>query len=93
MPGGDGTGPNGTYNNCMPTDEPNFGRGRGFGRRSQGMGGRGRGRMNRFYATGQPGWMRYENNYRAPAEEDTIDSLRKEIEGLEKRLKELENKE
>jgi hypothetical protein len=29
-----------------------FGRGRGFG-------GGGRGRRNRFFATGQPGWMRF----------------------------------
>ena len=63
MPGGDGTGPFGTYVNCLPTGaEQNyvFGRGgqagAGIGRRGPGMGGRGRGHMRRFYATGVPGW-------------------------------------
>jgi len=64
MPGRDGTGPDGTYENCMPKDKdrPLYrrrGLGRGTGRglryRQPGMGGRGRGYMNRFDETGQPG--------------------------------------
>ena len=62
MPGGDGTGPDGTYQNCTPTgNTPMYGRrgrGRGNRRGTPGMGGRGRGYMNRFNATGQPGYRR-----------------------------------
>lgn len=69
MPGGDRTGPFGEgpltgrgaglcrgYDSPGFTTAPGWGRmaGRGFGR---GRGG-GRGWRNRFYATGQPGWMR-----------------------------------
>lgn len=60
MPRGDGTGPDGTYKNCMPTgNTSNYGmRGRGNRRGTPGMGGRGRGYMNMFYETGQPRWQR-----------------------------------
>ena len=70
MPGGDGTGPNGLGGWCTPLWTSGqmqrpvglgyrslYGR-RFSGRGAPGMGGRGRGRMNMFYATGQPGWIR-----------------------------------
>ena len=103
MPGRDGTGPRGTYQNCMPAEnEPMYGRGMGRGRRGQGMGrgrgnqgrmpgagGRGRGRMNRFYDTNQSGWQRDEYQIKQPLEEES-----KGIMGLlEKILKKLEEKE
>ena len=60
MPGGDGTGPDGTYKNCKPTDDSRMygGRGQGMGRgMGRGRGG-GRGWRNMFYTTGQPKWRR-----------------------------------
>jgi hypothetical protein len=58
-PGGDGTGPDGTYENCEPKgDKPLYRRGRGNRRGMPGTGGRGRGYMNRFYETGLPRWKR-----------------------------------
>jgi len=60
MPGGDGTGPFGTFRNCMPVDAqgnrlPFYGRGF-FGRGFYGRPfGRGRGFRFRYYATGVPG--------------------------------------
>jgi hypothetical protein len=71
MPGGDGTGPDGRGGWCTPLwmsgqIPKSLGLGlRGFfgggfwGRRVPGRVGRGRGRMNMFYATGLPGWMRF----------------------------------
>ena len=70
MPAGDRTGPQGMgprtgrgAGYCAGYDSPGFanqGFGRGFGR---GMFGRrafgGRGYRNMYFATGQPGWMRY----------------------------------
>ena len=71
MPRGDGTGPNGmgpmtgrAAGFCAGYNVPGYmnsvagrGFGMGFGR-GRGFGGGGRGFRNRFYATGQPGWMR-----------------------------------
>ncbi|RLI96857.1 MAG: hypothetical protein DRO96_02150 [Candidatus Aenigmatarchaeota archaeon] len=71
MPGGDGTGPNGTGGYCTPLLQSGqireplrlglstvFGRGVGMGTGfGRGFGRRGHRRM--FYATGLPGWVRF----------------------------------
>ena len=80
-----------------------FGRGRGF---FGGRGGGGRGRRNMFYATGQPGWMRFgaftatQGNQAAYMEPDPemekqnlrsqADALQSELNFIRKRLDELE---
>jgi len=80
-----------------------FGRGRGFG--DGGFGGGGRGWRHRFYATGQPGWLRFGRNV-APQEFPTPDQkpdprlekqmltrqvevLELELDSIKKRLAEL----
>lgn len=73
--------------------------GRGFGGR--GRGGGGRGWRHRFYATGQPGWMRfggYPMPY-GPTDPETekrelknqAKALRSELDLVDKRLSELES--
>jgi len=70
MPGFDGTGPRGqgamtggARGYCaMPAGEA----GRQFGRGVSGARCGGRGWRNRFYATGLPGWMRAQEEYRNP---------------------------
>lgn len=72
-----------------------FGRGRGSG------GGGGRGFRNRFYATGQPGWMRHGANPVQFQEADPESekeylknqekAIESELEAVKKRLGELEN--
>jgi len=106
MPGGDGTGPDGTYDRCVPTDGAyaprsggfgrRHGRGRRFWNRGAGTGGRGRGNMFRFNATGEPGWRRA--GY-APTVSDEVSELREQLkdleeakENLEKRLDEITKK-
>lgn len=74
MPRGDGTGPRGLgamsgrgAGFCAGNSAPGYmnsmsGRGGGFGMgfgRGRGFGGGGWGWRNRFFATGQPGWMRF----------------------------------
>lgn len=111
MPRGDGTGPAGAgpmsgraagycagfqvpgFTNPIPVAGAGFGRGRGFGGRG---GGGGRGWRHRFYATGQPGWMRAgtaSNPTGEPAPESEtamlhhqVAALREEIDTLRKRL-------
>jgi hypothetical protein len=46
-----------------------FGGGRGFG-----GGGGGRGRRNMFYATGLPGWMRFNQGFVAPQVEPSAEA-------------------
>ncbi len=104
MPGRDQTGPRGMgamtgrgagmcarvgmsgYENAVP--------GRGFGM------GYGCGRRNRFYATGQPGWMRF-GGYAAPYQnpdpgterqslKNQADALQPELNAIRKRLSEIE---
>jgi len=70
MPRKDGTGPNETYKNCVPTgyDKLSYsGKGqyqgdkgpdKDYERRKPGTGGRGKGNMNRFEETGLPFWKR-----------------------------------
>ena len=75
MPAGDGTGPFGTFRNCMPVDSagnpvagPFYGR--GFFGRGLGMGfGRGRGFRWRFLATGVLGriWFGQQQQQNVPA--------------------------
>ena len=71
MPAGDGTGPRGMgpmtgrgAGFCAGYDTPGYVNpvpGRGFGAWGAGGGayGGGRGRRNMYYATGQPGWVRF----------------------------------
>lgn len=79
---------------CAGYDVPGFanpgagwggGRGWGYGR------GGGRGWRHRFYATGRPGWMRYDYGpdweYPAhPTREQEIESLQQEAEWLKRQL-------
>jgi len=96
MPGGDGTGPNGMGGWCTPLwksgqiEKPIGGGGRGsFGRRASGMGSRGRGRMNRFYATGEPMWVREQQPLQQPSKEQELAYLEQQIENIKKRIEEL----
>jgi hypothetical protein len=72
----------------------NAGLPRGFGM------GYGRGRRNRFYATGQPGWMRF-GGYAGPDQnpdpgmerqslKNQAEALQKELNAIKKRLSEIE---
>jgi hypothetical protein len=76
MPGGDRTGPAGfgpmtgrAAGYCAGYSIPGYANpigGRGFfGRGRGGFGGRGRGYRNWYYATGVPGWARYNRGYPA----------------------------
>ncbi len=105
MPGGDGMGPRGmgpmtgrAMGFCVGYAPLRPGAGTGVGL-AWGRGG-GRGWRNRFYATGVPGWAAYEG-YSAgyakpdPAWEkqslrDQAQSLKVELETIERRLAELE---
>lgn len=113
MPGGDRTGPRGmgamtgrAAGYCAGFGVPGYANpvpGRGFG---MGFGGGGRGRRNMFYATGQPGWMRfggyaapygYPAPYQAPNPEmekqalkGRSDALQTEMDAIRKRLADIE---
>lgn len=77
MPGGDGTGPAGmgpmtgrAAGYCAGYSVPGYmnpcsRRYAGIGGAFGGGSGRGRGYRNRFYATGLPGWVRYDMGYPA----------------------------
>jgi len=93
MPGRDRTGPMGTgamtgrgAGMCARvgmSGYENAGPARGFGM------GYGRGRRNRFYATGQPGWMRfagYAGPYSNPDPGIERQSLKNQAEALENEL-------
>jgi len=108
MPGGDRTGPLGMGSMtgrgagfCGGLSAPNFagaGRGCAMGRGLR-YGGGGRGRRNRYFATGQPGWMNYggyavDSSRPDPAVEEQmlknhIERLRQELCAIDKRLAEL----
>jgi hypothetical protein len=76
-----------------------YGYGRGLGR-GRGFGGGGRGWRHMYYATGQPGWMRfggYPPEHAQPDPEaekrflgDRADALQAELEYIKKRLSEIE---
>lgn len=117
MPGGDRTGPMGLgpmtgraggycagfgmpgYMNPAPGRGMGYGRGRGF--RGRGFGGGGRGWRHWYYATGQPGWMRYGFNaapYQNPDPEiekqellHQAQALQSELDSIKKRLSEMES--
>jgi len=112
MPRGDRTGPRGMgpmtgrrAGYCADYPVPgyaNAGPGVGPG---TGFGYGGRGWRNRFYATGQPGWARYDAPWGVPpyapsvTREQEMDwlkshvgALQSEIEGANKRISELEEK-
>jgi len=103
MPRGDRTGPMGMgpmtgrgLGLCSGSEAPGYANpapGRGFGMgggRGRGMGGGGgRGRRNMFYATGQPGWMRfgaYPAPYQNPDPEMEKQGLRNQAEALQSQL-------
>lgn len=119
MPRGDRTGPMGmgamtgrAAGYCTGYGMPgyaNFIPGRGFGMgfgRGRGAWGGGRGWRNMFYATGQPGWMRfggypvfygYPTPYQKPDPElekqmlkDQAEALQSELDFIKKRLSEVE---
>lgn len=116
MPRGDGTGPMGmgsltgrAAGYCAGYGVPGYanpGYGRNFGMgfgRGRGFVGGGRGWRHCFYATGQPGWMRY-GQFGAPmpvAQPDPVmekqalkaqaDALATELEFIKKRLAEMES--
>ena len=116
MPGGDRTGSRGMgertgraagycagfgvpgYANSIPGHGFGMGFGRGGGAWARGGGGRGW--RNMFYATGQPGWMRfgaYAAPYQAPNPEmekqalkSQADALQAEMNAIRKRLADIE---
>jgi len=75
------------YANPIPGRGLGMGRGRGF--RGRGFGGGGRGWRHWFYATGQPGWMRF-GGYAAPYQgsdpQTEIQALKSQAEALESEL-------
>ena len=96
MPGRDRTGPESEgpmtgwgAGDCAGTPRPGyapFGR-RPFGRRwFAGRGGGRRGWRNRFYATGQPGWVRYGPYAAPPTREQEAESLKAQAEWLQDEL-------
>jgi len=94
------------YANPIPGRGFGMGFGRGGGAWGCGFGGGGRGRRNMFYATGQPGWMRfggyaapygYHAPYQAPNPEmekqalkSQADALQAGIDAIRKRLADIE---
>lgn len=108
MPRGDRTGPDGRgpmtgrgAGLCRGNDSPGYtssggGRFAGFRRMREGFGGRRRGCRNMFYATGLPGWMRF-NGDTAGSRENEIqhlksqaDFLNRSLDAVNKRLSEME---
>ena len=70
---------------------PRLGRGRGF------FGGGGRGGRHTFYATGQPGWVRFGYAPPTPEQEadalqDQADWLKDQLDAVNKRIEELKPK-
>ena len=88
------------YENPMPGRGLGMGFGRGRGAWSRRFGGGGRGWRNMFYATGQPGWMRFGANAAQVANADPevekqalknqADYLQNELDAIRKRLEEVE---
>lgn len=118
MPGGNRTGPMGMgprtgrgAGYCSGFGAPGSanmtsGRGGGIGfGRGRGFSGGGRGLRNRFYATGTPGWMRYNADFGQPigfgmpdpetekqALKRQADALKAQMEHIHSRLEELDTK-
>ena len=97
MPGGDRTGPQGFgprtgrgLGDCVPTDQPRWGFGGGFGR--------GRGWRYWARATGLPGWMRFGwwGGSPSPIDESAMlkaqaEQLQAQLDTVQQRLTELDN--
>ncbi|TRO81895.1 DUF5320 domain-containing protein [Trichloromonas acetexigens] len=110
MPRGDGTGPMGTgsmtgrgVGYCAGNTAPGFasaGYGAGWGGRCRGFAGGGYGRRNMFYATGQPGWVRFGGVNASLADPEVeqaalkgrAEALGTELERIKARLEALESK-
>jgi hypothetical protein len=108
MPRGDRTGPMSEgprsgrgMGYCNGFNQPGFMSGGGGGGRGMGRGfggGGGRGWRNRFYATGQPGWLRRDPVMEAPQPAGTeqemlrnrADELQAELQDIRQRLDALE---
>ena len=102
MPRGNGTGPMGmgpmtgraagfcAGNGRAGFGNPAYGRGRGMG------GGFGRGFRNTFFATGLPGWARFGGTGTVGAADERqvlasqADALRAQLDGIQKRLDQLD---
>lgn len=88
------------YENPMPGRGLGMDYGRGRGARGRGGGGGGRGWRNMFYATGQPGWMRFgaqavpvanaDPALEKQALKNQADYLQGELDLIRKRLEEVE---
>ncbi|MBU4405296.1 MAG: DUF5320 domain-containing protein [Acidobacteria bacterium] len=88
------------YENPMPGRGLGMGFGRSRGSWSRGFGGGGRGWRNMFYASGQPGWMRFGATAAPVADPDPqmekqalknqADYLQSELDSIRKRLEEVE---
>ena len=110
MPGFDGTGPmgmgpmtGGARGFCNPYGRP-FAR-RGFRQGFGGGPGRGRGYRHMYWATGQPGWMRfgpaapsaypltpaYTREQEADFLKDQAAALKEELDAIDSRLRDLES--
>ena len=86
--------------NPVPRRGFGMGFGRGRGASSRGFGGGGRGWRNMFYATGQPGWMRFGGTAAPVANSDPemekqvlkkqADYLQSELDSIRKRLEEID---
>lgn len=104
MPGGDRTGPMGMGTMtgrgaglCTGAGAPGYAAGRFAGRggqRGRGFDGGGRGWRNRYYATGQPGWMMTSANPMAEQNEALVlknqaETLQSELNFVKQRLAEI----
>ncbi len=104
MPRGDGTGPMGAGPMtgrragrcaCAGYDAPGFAN--PMPRRGLGFRGGGRGFRNMFYATGLPGWQRFGYVPPTPQQENDAlkaqaESLKQELDAINKRIEEMEGK-
>jgi len=85
MPRFDGTGPFGTFRNCMPGDGQGnpLPYGRGFFGKPFGAG---RGRRFRYFATGVPGWAAFGQPFGQEAQPSAEEAKNTEIRMLEQQL-------
>lgn len=90
MPGGDGTGPDGTYRNCRPADgyaAPGFGRGRGRGRGR----GFGRGLGRRFWNRSAQG-LAQGTQYAPVTKDEEIAEIKEQLREIKEAEKDLERR-
>lgn len=101
MPRGDRTGPDGSGSMtgralgfCAGFSAPGFlnnSAGRAFLGRGRSFSGGGRGRRNMYYATGTPGWARYNNDYSSTpvsniTPEEEIDMLNAQAQNMKENI-------